>query len=1021
MDDELQAVDCTSSTFCVAVGMYRDGDYYQALAETFDGTAWAVVASPNVVGSEANELTGVSCSSDSSCVAVGYYGASDETDHAFAETFNGTTWSLATVPEPSGAADSYLYGVSSTGGGTYMAVGYSYDSTTGQALAETFDGTTWSIATSADAASSLGDELNAVSCTSASACFAVGNYFSTALGTTDTLAETWDGADWTIATSANNASTSEGNVLNAVSCTSATSCVAVGDSYNYNQDDDNQALAETFDGASWATLTAQDGPGSEASVLNGVSCSSATSCVAVGYYQAASAFETLAETFDGSTWTVAASTDPSLTNDALQGVSCTSGTDCIAAGYSATEDVWQTLVENFDGTWSTAVSQSPPGMQGSRLAGTSCTSATFCMAVGSYDSGQGDQTLVEQWDGTSWAIVPTPDTSSADSDDLYGVSCTSATFCVAVGYYNSGNADQTLVEQWDGTSWAIVTSPDTLSSDDDDLSAVSCASPTSCTAVGAYSGSSTSYYAQTLVEQWDGATWTVASSPVISSSDYNYLSGVSCPSSTSCVAVGYYFGSSTSYDSQALVEQWDGTAWTVTTSANPTGYVGDHLAGVSCVSPTSCTAVGSYFGASTDNADQTLVEQWDGTAWTVATSPDTSPTDNDSLVGVSCASGTSCVAVGSYGASEIEVKIGISNAEAKEGGTTLIEAWDGPAWTIAKSADTSPSDSDNLGSVSCISASACMAAGSYNGGGGTVNSTLVETETAPPTGSPGGSPAPAPTTTTTSVPGTAPVTTTTAPKPGPVANLVPTGGGVAATPQGAGYWALTAAGKLSDHGNAGDFGSENHAKLTAPVVAVNSTSNGQGYWLATSNGGVFAFGNARFFGSLLGRSNASVSPAALKVVGIARTADNGGYWLAASNGAVYAFGDAHLYGSMAGRHLNQAIVAIVAAPDGHGYWLAGADGGVFNFGDAHFYGSMGHKDINQHVVGIAATPDGHGYWLVAHDGGVFNFGTARFYGSLGLKGAVPIVGIVANEDSGYRLITPQGSAYNFGKVPQLLG
>jgi hypothetical protein len=77
---------------------------------------------------------------------------------------------------------------------------------------------------------------------------------------------------------------------------------------------------------------------------------------------------------------------------------------------------------------------------------------------------------------------------------------------------------------------------------------------------------------------------------------------------------------------------------------------------------------------------------------------------------------------------------------------------------------------------------------------------------------------------------------------------------------------------------------------------------------------------------------------------------------------------------------------------------------------------MGHKDLNKHVVGIAAAPDGHGYWLVAADGGVFNFGTARFYGSLGRTGTVPIVGIVANANLGYRLITPEGAAHNFGTV-----
>jgi IPT/TIG domain len=76
----------------------------------------------------------------------------------------------------------------------------------------------------------------------------------------------------------------------------------------------------------------------------------------------------------------------------------------------------------------------------------------------------------------------------------------------------------------------------------------------------------------------------------------------------------------------------------------------------------------------------------------------------------------------------------------------------------------------------------------------------------------------------------------------PLPLLVPTGDGVAATPTGSGYWFLGPGGQLSEHGNAGDFGSTNSTALNASVVAVNSTTNGGGYWLAAADGGVFAFG-----------------------------------------------------------------------------------------------------------------------------------------------------------------------------------
>ena len=279
-------------------------------------------------------------------------------------------------------------------------------------------------------------------------------------------------------------------------------------------------------------------------------------------------------------------------------------------------------------------------------------------------------------------------------------------------------------------------------------------------------------------------------------------------------------------------------------------------------------------------------------------------------------------------------------------------------------------------------------------------------------------PAPVPTTTTLPPVTTTPPVPTTSPAPTPSPALpsdspllVPTGGGAAATPTGAGYWALTPGGALSNHGNAGNLGSTNTAKLNAPIVAVGSTTNGKGYWLAGADGGVFNYGDAKFFGSL--GTKHITSP----VVAMSRTPDNGGYLLASANGAVYAFGDATLEGSRATKHLNQAITSMVSSPDGKGYLLVGTDGGVFNYGDAHFEGSLGATDVNKHIVGIAATPDGKGYWLVAANGAVFSFGDARFFGSLGATGKAHVVGIVADANVGYRLITAQGNAIAFGTTP----
>ena len=118
------------------------------------------------------------------------------------------------------------------------------------------------------------------------------------------------------------------------------------------------------------------------------------------------------------------------------------------------------------------------------------------MAVGAYSSGAVQQTLVEGWNGSTWAVIASPNQGTS-SNALSGVSCTSSTSCVAVGFsFNTPSTYQTLVETWNGSTWSIVASPN-QGTDSNLLIGVACSSSTSCTGVGAYTSAGTS---QTLVE-----------------------------------------------------------------------------------------------------------------------------------------------------------------------------------------------------------------------------------------------------------------------------------------------------------------------------------------------------------------------------------------------------------------------------------------------------------------------------------------------------------------------------------------
>ena len=96
-----------------------------------------------------------------------------------------------------------------------------------------------------------------------------------------------------------------------------------------------------------------------------------------------------------------------------------------------------------------------------------------------------------------------------------------------------------------------------------------------------------------MVEGWNGTAWSTVPSPDPSidgnPSPVNVLTGVSCASSTDCVAVGYVLNGPGD-DELTLIESWNGSAWNVTPS--PNDEASDSLSKVSCVSSRRCTAVG---------------------------------------------------------------------------------------------------------------------------------------------------------------------------------------------------------------------------------------------------------------------------------------------------------------------------------------------------------------------------------------------------------------------------------------------
>ena len=690
---QLQAITCVSESDCWAVGYYVGYDTVQTeLIEHWDGSSWAVVNSPNHGGI----LYAVTCASSSQCWAVGYSKGSFFSHLTLIEKWDGVSW--AVVNSPNNGTGSELYGVTCTSTSQCWAVGSG-------GLIEKWDGNSWTIV-----ASPTTGILRSVTCTSPTQCWAVGISFSKTDGdgyeeSDQTLIERWDGASWTIVSSPNPGTLNE---LYSVTCTSSSQCWAVG---RFTSNALDQTLVERWDGDSW-TVSNSPNRGIYGSVLTAISCASTSHCWAAGndYVTASYSSRTLIEEWNGSSWTIVDSPNRSSNDNYFYGLACTADSQCLGVGFFA-HPPDQTLIEKWDGvSWSIIYSPNHPTAPG-YLYAVSCASPSQCMAVGSYYMSQpyaSSYTLTQQWNGSLWTVVDSP-SLGATRDSLNGVTCISATDCWAVGGYDTfidGNlADQTHIERWDGNSWTTIASPN-VGTSGNFLHGVTCTSASNCWAVGTYATEIPGHIVgRTLIEKWDGNSWTIVSSPNMGM-DSNYLYSVVCTSESQCWAVGTIYVENSGY--YTLTEKWDGNSWTIANSQN-TGT----LQGVTCTSPSQCWAVGN---TGTGGPPQTLIKRWDGISWSVVNSPNPT-TAYDYLYGVTCTSASQCWAVGQYLDSGPPGK-----------NRTLIERWDGSSWTFTNSPNPA-SSSGFLYAVTCSSDSQCWTVGTGGGANDAspVNySTLIE-------------------------------------------------------------------------------------------------------------------------------------------------------------------------------------------------------------------------------------------------------------------------------------------------------
>ncbi len=329
------------------------------------------------------------------------------------------------------------------------------------------------------------------------------------------------------------------------------------------------------------------------------------------------------------------------------------------------------------------------------LYGAAAIGSASAWAVGHYNNGVADQTLTELWNGSSWNVVPSPNASSGDND-LQRVVAISSHDAWAAGSFRNGSEPETLIEHWNGSRWKIVPSPNPSSSFNY-LNGIAAVSADDIWAVGHFSPGAGN---QTLIEHWNGASWSVIPSPNLGTDAF--LTEVAANSSTDVWAVGIYYIYPGGVD-QTLIEHWNGSSWSVVPSIN-VGTGGNDLDGVAAVSSNDVWAVGHYVDPKT-NEYLTLTEHWNGSAWSVVPSPN--PSNLFNFVG----------SVATYGPNDAWIVGGFETSTYTV--ATLVEHWNGIRWRVV------PSPNEGTGDQELVTVGLKKAQPAYSVGGFT-NATGVE-------------------------------------------------------------------------------------------------------------------------------------------------------------------------------------------------------------------------------------------------------------------------------------------------------
>jgi hypothetical protein len=299
--------------------------------------------------------------------------------------------------------------------------------------------------------------------------------------------------------------------------------------------------------------------------------------------------------------------------------------ELFAASASSPNDIWavgQSTI-HFDGTtWTAFPAPMIKGDNNSFLQGVVAISPTLAWAAGNVINGAHPGQVIEQWNGTKWSLFPGPKFAKKDQADVFAMTSSSANDVWAIGtLVNLGTGlVSSLFEHWNGTAWTATT----VESTNEFLFGASADAMNDAWAVGFHGSDNIG----TSAMHWDGTTWKSVATPNVGEGT-NKLNAVLAlaPNDVWAVGLSTPVAPPKRAATLTLIEHFDGTSWAVVPSPNVgpnSANQSNRLLGLTAHSANDIWAFGSYFAADGSGHQMALLLHWDGTSWTVASSP--SPT-----------------------------------------------------------------------------------------------------------------------------------------------------------------------------------------------------------------------------------------------------------------------------------------------------------------------------------------------------------------------------------------------------------